>query len=103
MVGAVRPSTVRQQGDRELAVRIEPQRGARVAEVAEGARTKIFSGLRGRGRSIPAEGAGGASRSGFAAGEEGDGFGAEDGLSSVEHDVGDTGKVFGCGEQASVA
>src|SRR5258708_7212491 len=82
LISAVRPAAVRQQGDGELAVGIDPQRGARVAQVAERARTEMFSGLRGRGRSIPAEGAGCAGRGGFAAGKQRDGFGTEDGLSS---------------------
>src|SRR5579863_7407120 len=71
--------------------------------MAEGAGAEIFSGLRGGGGSVPTEGAGGSGRRGFAAGEERDSFGAEDGVSTVEHGVGEAGKVFGGREKAGVA
>ena len=86
-----------------MAVGIDPQRCAGIAEVTEGARAEIFSGLRGGGWSVPAEGAGGAGRSGLAAGEECDRFGAENRASAVEHDVGETGEIFGGGEEAGVS
>ncbi len=41
--------------------------------------------------------------SGFAAGEEGDGFGAEDGAASVQQGVSEAGQVFRCGEEAGVS
>src|ERR1039458_10803903 len=51
-----------------MAVGVDPQRRARVAEVTERAGAKMASGLRGGRRSIPAESAGGAGRRRFAAG-----------------------------------
>ena len=63
----------------------------------------MSSGLRGRGGRVPTEGAGCAWRRGFAMGEEGDGFGAQDGASAVEHGVSEAGEVFGGGEKAGVS
>src|SRR5579863_9766277 len=63
---------------------------------------EIFSGLRGGGGSVPAEGAGRGTGRGFAAGEEGDGFGAEDGVASGEQGVGVFCQVWGGREESGV-
>jgi hypothetical protein len=46
LVGAVGPGAIRQQGDRKLAVGIDPEGRAGVAEVSEGATAEIFPRLR---------------------------------------------------------
>ena len=47
LIRAIGPSAVGQQRDRELAVGIDPQRRAGIAEMAVGSGAEIFSGLRG--------------------------------------------------------
>src|ERR1700733_4477926 len=70
--------------------------------MAERLGREIFSGLRwGRG-GVPAQGASGACRGGFAAGGEGYGFGAEDRASVVQHGLGEFCQVFCGGEKSSV-
>src|SRR5262249_46433330 len=51
------PCAVGQQRNRKLPVRVNPQGGSCVAQVAIGPWRKVFSGLRGRGRGVPAQGA----------------------------------------------
>jgi hypothetical protein len=41
---AIRPSAVRQQGYRNLVLRVDPQRGTRESEVTERSRRKAFPG-----------------------------------------------------------
>src|SRR5579864_1991402 len=79
LVGAVGPGAVGEQRDRELAVRIDPEGRAGVAEVAIGLRPEVSSRLRRRRWGVPAERAGCAGGAGFAASEDRDRFGAEDG------------------------
>jgi len=86
-----------------LSIGIDPQRRAGVAEVAVGIGAEIFSRLRGGGGCVPAEGAGGAGGRGFAAGEKGNGFWAEDRTSALEKSVGESGEIFSAGEKAGVA
>jgi len=62
----------------------------------------MFSGLRRCGGGIPTEGAGCARGRGFTAGEEADGFGAEDGAASVKHSVGEACEIFGGRKQTGV-
>lgn len=102
LIGAVGPGAVGEQGDGELAFGIDPERSAGVAEVAVGGWAEIFSGLRWGGWSVPSESAGSAGGCGFAAGEEGDGLGAEDGT-CAEHGLGKSCDIFGGGEQAGVS
>src|SRR5579864_1690505 len=66
-------------------------------------RPEVFSGLRGRRRRVPAERAGCAGGARFAAREDRDRFGAEDGGSFAEHGVSETGQVLGGGEEAGVS
>ncbi len=62
----------------------------------------MFSGLRGIGGSIPAEGSRAVGGGGLAADEECDGFGAEYGFATVQHALCELGQVAGAGEQACV-
>ena len=62
----------------------------------------MLSGLRWGGGSVPAEGSGCGWGRGLAAGEEGHGFGAEDGAALVEHGVGKFCYILGGGEKAGL-
>ena len=54
LMRAVGPSAVGEECDRKLTIGIDPERSAGVAEVAVGAWSEIFSGLRRGGGRIPA-------------------------------------------------
>src|SRR5436309_14718679 len=71
LIRAVGPGAVRQKGGGELAVGGDPDTGAGVAEMPIGIGAKIVSGLRRPGGSVPAERAGSACWSRFAAGDGG--------------------------------
>ena len=103
LIRAVGPGAVRQKGNGELAVGVDPDTGAGVAEMSIGIGAKIFSGLRRLGGSVPAERAGSACWSGFAAGEEGDRFRAENRGSALEHGGRENRDVVRVGEQARVS
>src|SRR4051812_35540311 len=81
LVLGVRPGTIRQQHDRERAVRVYPKRCAGVSEVTVGLGREVLSGAGGRSGTIPAEGA---ARSGLLARKFGDCLGLEDGISAVQ-------------------
>src|SRR5205823_13329080 len=52
---AIRPGAVGQQCDRELALRINPERGAGIAQMAKGADREVLAGLRRLRWSVPAQ------------------------------------------------
>src|SRR3954452_14072834 len=103
LAGTVRPRAICQQCDRELAVGINPQAGARVAQMSVGVGAKIFSRLRRGYGSVPAWSARRACGLRLAAGEESCGGVTKDGGSSFEHGVRELREVFGCREQACMA
>ena len=77
LVLAVGPGAVGQQSYRKLALGVDPQGCAGVTEMSEGTGREVFSGLRWRGRRVPAQRSGSAVGRGFPAGKEFDGFEAE--------------------------
>src|ERR1039458_191920 len=91
LVLAVGPGAIGEQSYRKLVVRVDPQGCAGVTEMSEGTGREVFSGLRGKRERVPAERSGSAFGGGFPARKEFDGCRAEDGVSAIEHGVGEDG------------
>ena len=102
MIGAVGPGAIGQQRDRKFARGIDPERCARVAKMAEGICREISPGLGNGGGSVPAQSASGADGRGLTAGEEGDGFGADDRAFGIDYCVREFSEVAGCGKESGV-
>ena len=98
LAGTIRPRAICQQCDRELAVWINPQAGARVSQMSIRVGAKIFSRLRRACGSVPAWSARRARGLRLSAGEERSGGGTQDGSSTFEQGVRELGDVLGCRE-----
>ena len=77
LIRTVGPRAVGQEGDRDPAIGIDPERGARISQMAVGIWAEILAGLRGGRGSVPSKRA---RRTGgsIASGEEVDSFRAHD-------------------------
>ena len=85
LVVTIGPSTIREKRDRELAVRINPERTTGVAQMSEGVRGEILSGLGGLGWSIPTESPRGSVRRGLSGGKDPESFRMQDRSAIIEH------------------
>src|SRR5258706_15260920 len=99
---AVGPSTVREQGYRNLELRVDPQRGYRESEVSERCRREMQSSLRRRRRRVPSQCTRGTRWNQFPPGEEGNRFRAQN-RNAVQHGMCKQCHVFGGREQTRVA
>ena len=102
VIGAVGPGAIGEQRDRKLRRGIDPERCARVAEMAEGVCREMSPGLRNGGGSVPAQSPSGAGGRGLTTGEDGDGFGADDRAFGIDYCVREFSEVAGGGKKSGV-
>src|SRR5437899_10758663 len=103
LIGTVRPGAVGQQCDRELPLRVNPERSTRVAKMAEGTRTEMFAGLR-RGRwRIPPQRSRSAFRFGLTASEQSQCLWAKNWSAAVQHDVSEDSQIPCSSEQTRMS
>src|SRR5438128_3811460 len=102
LVLAVGPGAVRQQRNRELALRIDPQGGAGKTQVAVRPRIKILARLRRLGGSVPTKSARGSGWRFLPAGEEVDCFWLEHRRAAAQEAMRELGKIAGSREHSSM-
>src|SRR3954463_14912376 len=102
LVLAVGPGAVRQQRNRELALRIDPQGRAGKTQVAVRPRIKILAGLRRLRRSVPTESARSSHGRFLPAGEEVNCFCLEHRCAAAQQAMCELGEIAGSREHSSM-